>query len=133
MFHWLFLSGATLRLCVFLAGALFLSACGSDQSAVGRNNAETLPADGDAEVAAVLARVMEKHQLPGMAAAIVTSQGVARMAAVGVRKSGTTVKVTMQDLWHLGSETKAMTASLVGLLVERGGDALGHHGGRGVS
>ena len=121
MFHWLILSGATLRLWVFFAGALFLSACGSDQSAVRRNNAETLPADGDAEVAAVLAEVMEKHQLPGMAAAIVTSQGVARMAAVGVRKSGTTVKVTVQDLWHLGSETKAMTASLVGLLVERGG------------
>ena len=38
----------------------------------------------------------------------------------GVRKSGTDVRATVDDQWHLGSDTKAMTAALIGLLVERG-------------
>jgi CubicO group peptidase (beta-lactamase class C family) len=39
------------------------------------------------------------------------------MAAVGVRKSGTQFPVTQDDLWHLGSDTKAMTATLAGTFV----------------
>ncbi len=42
-----------------------------------------------------------------------TSQGLLELAAVGVRKKGTTIPVTPDDVWHLGSITKAMTATLV--------------------
>jgi CubicO group peptidase (beta-lactamase class C family) len=35
----------------------------------------------------------------------------------GVRKRGTTIPVTIDDLWHLGSDTKAMTATLAGTFV----------------
>jgi CubicO group peptidase (beta-lactamase class C family) len=34
-----------------------------------------------------------------------------------VRKAGTDIPVTVNDLWHLGSDTKAMTATLAGTFV----------------
>lgn len=37
----------------------------------------------------------------------------------GVRKINDTTPVTVNDLWHLGSDTKAMTATLIGRLVEQ--------------
>ncbi len=52
-----------------------------------------------------------------MGAALFTSDGVVTMAAVGVRKAGTDVPVTADDLWHFGSNTKAMTAMLAGTFV----------------
>ncbi len=42
------------------------------------------------------------------------------MAAVGVRRAGTTIPVTPDDLWHIGSDTKAMTATLAGTFVAEG-------------
>ena len=77
-------------------------------------------ADGDAELAAALQAVRQKYDVPAIAGAIVTSKGLERCAAVGVRKVGTDTAVTTNDLWHLGSDTKAMTATLAGLLVEEG-------------
>jgi D-alanyl-D-alanine carboxypeptidase len=38
----------------------------------------------------------------------------------GVRKFGDPTLATTQDEWHLGSDTKAMTATLIGLYVDRG-------------
>ncbi|HKC65169.1 MAG TPA: serine hydrolase domain-containing protein, partial [Pyrinomonadaceae bacterium] len=58
--------------------------------------------------------------LPALAGAIVTSRGLVEIGAIGVRKAGTNVPVTTDDLWHLGSDTKAMTAVVIGWLVERG-------------
>ena len=61
-----------------------------------------------------------KHGLPALAGAVVTSGGITSIAVTGVRKSGTDVPATLDDLWHLGSDTKAMTAVLIGTLVEEG-------------
>ena len=84
-------------------------------------SAETAcPAVGDEAIVKILKPVRQKYDLPAMAGAIVTSKGLAAAAAVGVRKRGTDVAVGLEDQWHLGSDTKAMTALLVGLLVERG-------------
>jgi CubicO group peptidase (beta-lactamase class C family) len=55
-----------------------------------------------------------------MTAAIVTSRGIEAVGAVGVRKSGSDLPVAPGDLWHLGSDGKAMTATLVAKLVEQG-------------
>ena len=76
--------------------------------------------EGDAEIGAVLATLRTEHQMPAMAAAIVHSEGAVRMATAGVRKLGEDVPVTLDDLWHLGSNTKAMTGALAGLLIEAG-------------
>jgi CubicO group peptidase (beta-lactamase class C family) len=65
----------------------------------------------------VLEPIRVKYKLPALAGAIFTTDGVVEMAAVGVRKAGTTVAVTTNDLWHLGSDTKMMTAALAGTFV----------------
>ena len=58
----------------------------------------------------LLEPIRQKYGLPSLAGAIVTSKGLIAIDAVGVRKSGTTVPVTADDMWHLGSDTKSMTA-----------------------
>jgi hypothetical protein len=58
----------------------------------------------------ILESIRQKHKLPALAGVIVTSKGVAAIGAVGVRKAGTKVPVTIDDRFHLGSDTKAMTA-----------------------
>jgi len=68
-------------------------------------------------LASVLDPIRAKYNLPALAGAIFTTDGVVEMAAVGVRKAGTTIPVTTDDLWHLGSDTKAMTAMLAGTFV----------------
>jgi CubicO group peptidase (beta-lactamase class C family) len=55
-----------------------------------------------------------------MAAAVVAGEGVAALGAAGVRERGKPEKAAAGDLWHLGSCTKAMTATLCGMLVEEG-------------
>lgn len=67
-----------------------------------------------------LEEILEKHKVPALAAGLFDFQGLRHSAAAGVRKAGTKVPVTTRDLWHMGSMTKAMTASLVAKFVEDG-------------
>lgn len=78
------------------------------------------PLVGDEAVTSVLKPIRQKFGVPAMAAAVVTSEGIQIIGAVGVRKRGTEIPVTLADQWHLGSDTKAMTATLIARLVERG-------------
>lgn len=71
-------------------------------------------------VSEILEAIRVEYKLPGLAAGIVTSNGIKELAAVGYRKAGDDTKVTESDLWHLGSCTKAMTATLIGILVHEG-------------
>lgn len=71
----------------------------------------------DSQLAALLELIRAKYHLPALAGAVFTTEGVQAMAAVGVRKAGTDVPVTTGDLWHLGSDTKVMTAMLAGTFV----------------
>ncbi|HTV63719.1 MAG TPA: serine hydrolase domain-containing protein [Verrucomicrobiae bacterium] len=78
------------------------------------------PAVGDQAVTQALKPIRQKYNVPAMAAAIVTSDGIKFIGAVGVRKRGTEIPVQLNDLWHLGSDGKAMTSTLIARLVERG-------------
>ncbi len=70
---------------------------------------------------------------PGMAAASARRGGATQLWVDGERLLGSGVAVQQNDVWHLGSITKSMTATLVARLVERGavswddqvGDVLG--------
>jgi CubicO group peptidase (beta-lactamase class C family) len=55
-----------------------------------------------------------------MGAAIVAATGDAEVAVVGVKKAGSGAPVTLEDRWHIGSCGKAMNATVVARLVERG-------------
>jgi CubicO group peptidase (beta-lactamase class C family) len=68
----------------------------------------------------VLDPIRVKYKLPALAGAIFTTDGITELAATGVRKAGTDVLVTVNDLWHLGSDTKMMTALLAGSFVAEG-------------
>ena len=114
--------GAARALCAGL-GAMALLAFGMTLPAQTTNSLAATtgpcPVVGAEGVTGLLKPIRQRHGVPAMAAAIVTSQGVTAVGAVGVRKRGTDVAVTLQDQWHLGSDTKAMTAALVAALVER--------------
>jgi len=83
-------------------------------------NAAYAPAGGDPAVTNLLAPIRQKYQVPAIAAALVTSKGLVSVGVVGTRKRGTEIAATLNDQWHLGSDAKAMTATLVAKLVAKG-------------
>jgi D-alanyl-D-alanine carboxypeptidase len=62
----------------------------------------------------------EKHKLIGLSAAVVRGQHDIDIAVAGVRRAGSTERVTTADQWHIGSNAKALTAFLCARMVERG-------------
>lgn len=69
---------------------------------------------------AVLDAVFAEHAPPALAAGIIGRDGLRWSGVRGVRRVGSSDAVTLADRWHLGSNTKAMTAAVYGRLVERG-------------
>lgn len=78
------------------------------------------PSGAQADLDAVLESIRARYGLPALAAAMVVGDRVAAIGAVGVRKSGDPTPVAPGDEWHLGSDTKAMTATLFALYVDEG-------------
>jgi len=74
---------------------------------------------GDGGLEDLVAFVREKNGLPAMGAVVVLNGQLAESAANGLRAASRTRPVTVNDRWHLGSITKSMTATMVGLLVEQ--------------
>ena len=59
------------------------------------------------------------QQLPGLAAVIVRSDGPPRVYVSGERRIGKGDPITAADRMHLGSLTKAITATMIGALAEK--------------
>jgi CubicO group peptidase (beta-lactamase class C family) len=76
------------------------------------------PPPAPRDVSALLAGLPAKHGVPAVGGAIVGLGGATALGAAGVREAGKEAKATAADLWHLGSCTKAMTATLCAILVE---------------
>ena len=70
-------------------------------------------------ISGVLAEVAKKYGIPGLTAAVVVGDKVTAGGA-GVRQAGDTVPVRTGDRFANGSTTKAMTATLAGVLIEKG-------------
>ena len=64
--------------------------------------------------------LLSRSGAPAAGVARVTRSGDRAVAVAGVRALGETMPVQPGDLWHLGSNTKAMTATLAARLVEAG-------------
>jgi CubicO group peptidase (beta-lactamase class C family) len=72
------------------------------------------------DLSALLRQTIEKHpDVPALWAAIVEGDRVTALGAAGLRKAGDRTPVTAGDLIHLGSCTKAMTATLIGQLIDQ--------------
>lgn len=109
---------------IALALALSLVAC--KQQASKLDSVKTAPRDAAAAVASKktldqdLEEVRAKLDLPALSSAMWRDGKLVEIGAVGVRKAGDPTTVTTKDYWHLGSNTKAMTATLIAIFVDRG-------------
>ncbi|WP_122464891.1 serine hydrolase domain-containing protein [Brevundimonas lutea] len=74
-------------------------------------------------MAGALDRARAAADAPAMGAIVVDRDGVVWSDVAGVRRRGGDAMVTLGDRWHLGSNTKAMTALTYARLVEAGGAA----------
>jgi CubicO group peptidase (beta-lactamase class C family) len=62
----------------------------------------------------------ETYHLPALELCVIDVNGIVDVATNGVRKVGGTAAVKESDLFHLGSMTKAMTATMLSTLVQEG-------------
>jgi len=91
-------------LAAFVAGALMTSSVAQAQESLD----------------AMLTPYLAQYRLPALAAAVVKDGKIVGAGAVGERKYGAGIAVTLNDRFHIGSDTKAFTATLAGMLVDQG-------------
>lgn len=72
------------------------------------------------DLAELLVPIRVKHDVPALGAAVIVDGKLVALGVDGIRRVGHEEKVTVDDRWHLGSCTKAMTATLLARYVERG-------------
>ena len=85
-------------------------------SSVAAQTAATAPPDLDAYVA----RTMQTFSVPGVSLSVVKDGRVVVAKGYGVRKLGEPAAVDAQTLFGIASNTKVVTATALGLLVEEG-------------
>jgi CubicO group peptidase (beta-lactamase class C family) len=71
---------------------------------------DNAPANVDPILQSILRRRVERF---GMAAVVLHGERIIAHGVAGVRKRGTAERITLDDRFHLGSCSKAMTATLV--------------------
>jgi len=64
--------------------------------------------------------LLRRYGVPAIGLAKFGATGVEALECLGERKHGSGIAVTPNDLWHIGSCTKAMTATMIARLVEQG-------------
>ena len=100
-----------------MTGALTLSGLTALPVAASAQDVAARPAggpDGALDMAASIA-----GGPPAIAAGIVTRAGLEWSGVRGVRQAGGTDLATLDDRWHIGSNTKAMTAAVFARLVDQ--------------
>lgn len=75
---------------------------------------------GSASLNGTLDPIRTLFELPALAAAVVRNGKIVASGAVGTRRAGKAVPITVGDRFHIGSDTKAMTSLLAAMLVEAG-------------
>ena len=83
-------------------------------------SAQTLRRAVGASLNPVLDPIRARFELPALAAAVVKNGKIVASAAAGTRRDDTVIPVTIDDRFHIGSDTKAMTSLLAAMLVEGG-------------
>lgn len=78
------------------------------------------PSMSEAADAPLLAEAMAGKAVPGMAALVIRDDQAEPERVAGIRCLGATQRVRPGDRWHLGSDGKAITATMIARLVERG-------------
>ena len=72
------------------------------------------------DLSAELEPIRVSGKLPALAAAAFRGDALLAIGAVGFQREGSDARVTRDARWHIGSDTKAMTAVLVAMQIDRG-------------
>ncbi len=72
------------------------------------------------DVSELLSGIQKRNDVPGLVALALRGDEIIGQGAAGVRRRAAEEKVSLDDKFHLGSCTKAMTATLAAILVEEG-------------
>jgi CubicO group peptidase (beta-lactamase class C family) len=112
-FHWLN------PMKIALTGLLGLAMAATPAAAPQPTGAPA-PHLGQNNVRALLEPIRVKYKVPCLAAMTLQGSKIIAEGIVGVRKSGAPDLATLDDQFHLGSDTKAMTATLIASLIEDG-------------
>lgn len=72
------------------------------------------------DLTSILEPIRDKHGLPALGGCVLLDGKVVGLAVTGFRRAGDPTPATAADRFHLGSCTKAMTATLIARLVEAG-------------
>ena len=83
----------------------------------GSSEENNAPVNLDAILQAILGSGGERF---GMAAVVLRGDRIIAQGAAGSRRNRAAERITLDDRFHLGSCTKAMTATLIAMLVEEG-------------
>ena len=87
---------------------------------LGPEGKNTPPKFHSSSFATLLDSIRYAEDLPALAGAIITDDTILDANAVGSRRYGGEANITINDKFHLGSDTKAITAVLLGILVDEG-------------
>lgn len=79
-----------------------------------------LPPLNNAILTELSAQVVLLHDVPGIGIAVADRNGLHAFGVAGVRKSGAAARITTEDVFHIGSCGKVMTAVMLARLVDRG-------------
>src|SRR5665213_2202462 len=101
----------------FIATAVLVPPLGAR---VGPAQGQTVHPRVPASLNALLRPYLSRYSLPALGAAVVRGGVIVAAGAVGVRRAGSDIAVTIDDRFHIGSDTKAMTALLAAMFVEQG-------------
>ncbi|MEJ6006177.1 serine hydrolase domain-containing protein [Paucibacter sp. AS339] len=72
------------------------------------------------DLSGLLQTSVEGSAVPAMGAVLIRQGRLAEIAVTGLRAKGAEARAQAGDVWHLGSNGKAMTATMLARLVERG-------------
>jgi len=112
--------GMTLSRREFIGGTL-VSATSFSSLVLSLGSAKAFAAEGNRDpLTKFVEETRVKHGLPGLAVLVQNKGTVEHQIATGIRARGSDTPVSPDDLWHLGSCAKAMTATLLATLVEKG-------------
>lgn len=97
---------------------------GRERSAPQQGNSEAAPVQKESLdsnlLAASLESIRASYKLPAMSAFVLQGDAIVEKATVGTRSTKNKTPIGDDAQWHLGSNTKAMTATVAGMLVEEG-------------
>ncbi|MHC5114661.1 MAG: serine hydrolase domain-containing protein [Planctomycetota bacterium] len=112
--------GGALVLCIGIGAAALLIADGETPTLDDLQPYPTPAGDGPGDLGPFLAEAATRLGIPALGAVVLDSEGTIALGVGGRRFEPDGPPVTRADAWHIGSCTKAMTATLAALLVADG-------------